>query len=72
MRQKNPECESVRGFFFVRALLHGASPFLPLIRQAAVERPGGPAPYFSTRVMTTCGMPASTNSSPSTLNPCAW
>lgn len=70
MRQKNPECESVRGFFFVRALLRGAFP-IPSIRQAAPAQPGEPAPYFSTRVMTTWGMPASTNSSPSTLNPWA-
>ena len=63
MRQKNPERVSVRGFFFVGPIL--------LARLAIFLSRAG-LPYFSTCVMTTCGIPASTNSSPSTLKPCAW
>ncbi len=63
MRQKNPERVSVRGFyllvFFFAPSIFGGS-----------DGAAGP-PYFNVRVMTTCGMPASTNSSPSMRNPCA-
>lgn len=71
MRQKNPERVSVRGFFFVRPFSLSSLFDCPTRLTGRRFEPGG-SPYFSTRVMTTCGIPASTNSSPSTLKPWAW